>query len=157
MNFKTEKDITNNIFSTTITFTSFGTQDMIAEDEITLIQDFGSPSIDIGGSFTGKLKYDATTKKVIIDELEGEDITFILNSRKMPIDEKFVATYSKNAKLIDTTKISTTGTLTNARLVAEAECLLFKTEIQKRLVEAMTEFRLASSSFEAFSPESFEA
>jgi len=155
MNFKNERDLSNLVFTTKIKFVSYGGEYITPQEEQELVENFGNPIISIGGEqYVGKYKYDTDTKEFIEDE-DGDEVRFVLNSTKMILDEKFEITYTIDAKKLPKTEYENNTYLTTAALVAEAKCLLFETKIKEILTQAINKLRVNISYFDKDTPEFF--
>ena len=134
MNFKIERQIESGVFSTVIKFISFGNEVMTAEQELKLFSEFGFPEIDLGGVFKGKLKV-MDGKVVLSEDPDTEFISFILNSQKATVDDTFTSEFRIGLGQITSSEI---GLILDADTkIAESKCLLFETEIIKRIDDAV--------------------
>lgn len=151
MNFTIEKTLDNQVFTATVKFASFGSTTVTAEEEQTLIGDFGAPKIDIGGEYTGKYKIEAGVP--VVDDVAGDAIKLIVNSKKVDVTTGFVATVSVDAKKIPDSEKGVS--VSTAQLVAEAKCVLFVEKIQAKLATAIADLRTKQTAYEQNSPETF--
>ena len=157
MIFKKERNLQNKVFSTKISFVNYGAKDSagnlykaVAEQEEKLIDDFGAPTVKVGGQFIGhvKLEADKLTVKTFANASEAEAvgdaecITYVLADADIALDKTFQVEYSVTSK-----KEKATEKLT-AEQVAEAKCLIFEDVIQKRAEAVITEFKKKTTSFE---------
>ena len=156
MNFTIDRTLEDLVFSTFVKFESNGTGVLTPEQELALINDFGAPVVEVGGSFTGNYKVDAG--KVVeadggdVVGVDCDEITFVLNSMTMEAKEGFEATYSSNAKKILAADYETNVQITTAELLAEARCKLFENEVLSRLSIGLTALIAKSSTFETDAP-----
>jgi hypothetical protein len=156
MNFKVERSLADQVFTTKVIFDSFGGTGVTPEDEQALITDFGAPTIDIGSEqYVGKYKFDTATKTIIEDATAGDEVSFILNSLKVEVKTGFEVTYSVNAKRIPTTELTGKTSLTKAALIAEAKCLLFEKNIKAKLTAAINDLKSNISQFDKNAAQTF--
>lgn len=151
MNFTVEKTLDNQVFTATVKFDSFGSTEITAEEEAALVADFGAPKIDIGGEYTGKYKLESG--KPVVDEVTGDAVKLIVNSKKVDVTTGFLATVSVDAKKIPDTEKG--ASISTSQLVAEAKCVLFVEQIHAKLAAAIAELRSKKTAYEANSPETF--
>lgn len=142
MNFKIERQIESGVFSTVISFVSFGNETMTAEQESKIFSEFGFPEIDLGGAFKGKLKV-VDGKVVLSEDPDTEFISFILNSQTVTVDDKFTSEFRIGLGQITSSEIGLI--LDTDTKIAESKCLLFETEIVKR-IEAATQAVVSKAS-----------
>jgi hypothetical protein len=156
MNFKTERTLVDQVFTTKVKFDTFGGAGITPEDEQSLIADFGAPTIDIGSEeYIGKYTYDATTKTFKEDATTGDEVRFIINSLKIEVKEGFEASFQSNAKRVTTAELTGKTSLTKASLIAEAKCILYEKKVKEKLTAAIAELKGNMSNFEKVTPEVF--
>ena len=85
-------------------------------------------------------------KRVVVDAA-GEDVSFILNSKKIDVKSGFEATYSVDSKKIDDKEVKLI--LKSKELVAEAKCVLFEVKVQEALSAAMDALKQKRTTFES--------
>lgn len=152
MNFKVERDIESRVFSTKVSFASLGSETMTPDEEAKMFDDFNFPVIDVGGSFAGKFKVE-DDKVVLSEDLDAQVVKFVLNSNKVTVDEKFQAEFRINIDKIDTIEV---GPILDDKIkIAEAKCLLFEVEIEKRIREQIESIKSKLTSFENGYPKEF--
>lgn len=155
MNFKIERSLVDQVFTTKVKFDTFGGAGITPEEEKSLIADFGAPVIDIGSEeYIGKYTYDPATK-TFSEDPDGDQVNFILNSMKVEVKEGFEASFSVNAKRISATDTAGKTSLTKPSLIAEARCILFEKKVKEKLSAAITELKANMSDFEKTAPEIF--
>jgi len=148
MNFKTERSLSEKVYTTVVKFDSYGGGvDIDADGEKIMIEDFGAPKLDIGAiTFSGKYAI-AADGSVTPDAVAGESVTFVLSNKEIDIKEGFEARYSVDCKKIGKEQL---GTIMNTpELVAEARCLLFETKVKASLVTCLADFRKLKTRFES--------
>jgi len=145
MNFTISRDIQDKVFTTKIQFKSLGRAGLDAEEERKIYEDFHYPVIDLGGEFKGS--FDVVDGKVVVaEEGQGQEISFVLNSKKVEVNEKFVAEYQISLEKI---KDPSDGDILNTKsLIAEARCLLFEKVIETRIAKAIEDIMSKVSKFE---------
>lgn len=151
MNFIIEKTLDNQVFTATIKFDSFGSTEITAEEEQALVGDFGAPKIDIGGEYIGKYKVEDGTP--VVDDIAGDTVKLVVNSKKVDVTTGFMAAIAIDAKKIPEAEKGVS--ISTAQLVAEAKCILFVEKIQQKLSAAITELRAKKTTYESRSPETF--
>lgn len=152
MNFKIERDIESRVFVTKISFSSLGNVDMTPNEEAKMFEDFDYPIIDTGGSFSGKFKVEEG-RVVLSEDPDAQELQFVLNSNKKKVDQSFEVELRINIDKIASTDIG--EVLDNKIKVAEAKCLLFESEIEKRIREAVAEIVGKTTLFEDGYPKEF--
>lgn len=147
MNFSVTRMLENKIFTTTVKFASYGGFGLTAEEEEALLADFGAPEIDLGAiNFTGKLSVGAD-RRVVMDDSGGEEVSFILNSKKVALNKDFSASYVVDSKKINDTELG--STLKTKELVAEAKCVLFENMLKDAQASAMDILKKKQTTFES--------
>ena len=152
MNFDTKHNVENNVFTTTVSFTSFGTSEMDEQHELALFNDLGYPKINLGEiKFEGVFKVDAD-KRVIDaagDDIIGETadkVSFIQNAKIYELDNKFTVSYSIDARDIAESEVG--AVLNTKKLVAEAKALLFQEKLYEAIAAAVTAIKAERTRFE---------
>lgn len=152
MDFKIERDIESRVFATKISFVSLGNETMTQGEEAKMFEDFNYPTIDVGGSFSGKFKIEEG-RVVLSEDPDAQELQFVLNSNKKTVNQSFVAELRLN---IDKAKPEDFGDVLDNKLkIAEAKCLLFESEIEKRIREAVAEIVSKTTLFEEGYPKEF--
>ena len=151
MNFDTKHNVENNVFSTTIKFTSYGAGDLDEAHEKAIFNDLGNPSINLGGiEFKGRFKVDGDKRVVAAAaddaDADADEVSFIVNAKQLTLDEHFIASYSADAA--DVAKSELGKVLTTPRLVAEAKALLFQTKVLDAIKTAVENVKQQSTRFE---------
>lgn len=147
MDFKVTRGLENKVFSTAVKFAAYGGFGLTTEEEEALIADFGAPVIDIGSiDFKGKFSVGAD-RRVIVDDVAGEEVSFVLNSKKVDVDKSFEAVYNIDAKKVPDTEVKTI--LKSKELVAEAKCVLFEAKVKEALGVAIDALKAKRTTFES--------
>lgn len=144
MKFRIERSLKDKVFMTNIMFSDYGDSSLTSEEEKALIEDFGSVSIEVGGTYTGKFKVGESNKLEMVEGPDGEadDITFVQNNMKLALNDTFKISYNSDANKQEAT------THLNAYQISEAKCLLFEKEIEKKIAAALKDLKAKQTSFE---------
>ena len=149
MNFKIERDILDNKFTTQIVFDSYGSVDITPEKEQTLLENYPTKLTYSDINFTDKYEVDSDNN-VVRNEVDGEEVTIALTNKDIPLGEEFVAKYEVSTSSIKDIEV---GTLLNTKeLVCEAKCKLFEEKIVEKLTELINEVKSKDNDFEDESP-----
>ena len=151
MYLKAKNDIENNIFSTTVTVDSFGSELMSEDEEKELLSNFPTKIAYRNLIFSKNIKLNGTVPEITDEEVDGTTIVAVnlpaLSNKEILLDKDFVANYK-----IDIAKISNTSVdknvLTTKELVGQAYCLIFQTVICDAVKETMDKVREKAPSFE---------
>lgn len=147
MDFKITRGLENKVFSTGVKFAAYGGFGLTTEEEESLIADFGAPVIDLGAIvFNGKFSVGAD-RRVVVDDADGEEVSFILNSKKVDVDKSFEVSYSIDAKKVPDTEVK--AVLKSKELVAEAKCVLFEAKVKEALGNAIDALKAKRTTFES--------
>lgn len=147
MDFKITRGLENKVFSTGVKFAAYGGFGLTTEEEESLIADFGAPVIDLGAIvFNGKFSVGAD-RRVVVDDAAGEEVSFILNSKKVNVDKSFEVSYSIDAKKVPDTEVK--AVLKSKELVAEAKCVLFEAKVKEALGNAIDALKAKRTTFES--------
>lgn len=145
MKFITSRELNNKVFGSKITFSSYGSTTMSEEEEKNLVENY-SPSVEIGGKFSGKFKFDAGV--ITVDETSGDLIEFVKNSSKMKLNDSFMVSNSTNSESMVVASDATT--IDSKMKVAEAAAILFENEIKKRVSDEIDRIKAEGpSSFDS--------
>lgn len=152
MLFKKTRQLKDKVFSTKIEFVDFGERDGLGAIDQTakakeqdLIDNFGAPKISAGKEFKGHAKVE-DGKVVLCEYTDGiaeTCISFILSDKELDVTTGFVAAIAVDAK-----KEKEVPSKLTAEQVAEAKCLIFETEIEKRLTTAIDGLKAKYTAFE---------
>lgn len=151
MYLKVENNIENNIFITSITVDSYGTEQMSALEEKELLENFPSDISYRNLIFKKNIKMNGAVPQVTDEVVDGVTVIEVtlpaLSNKEIPIGDNFNATYK-----IDTAKIPKSAVdgsvLTSVELVAQAYCLIFKTVICEEIEAIMDALRTKAPNFE---------
>ena len=146
MNFETKHEVHNGVFSTKIDFTAYGTEEMDALHEEALFEDLGLPVFNLGElNYTGKFSVDAD-KRIVADEISGEEVKLIVNSKLLTVGPGFSVSYSADAADVPNSEV---GTILNSKkLVAEAKCVLFDNVVKAKIKEIIEAAKAEKTRFE---------
>lgn len=123
--------IADNRYSVIVKFKEFGSTQLTAEMEQKLINDY-CPSFKLSDLvFEGKYSFDSDDKKVIADELSGDDVRLSLPNKEIKINEVLEVGYTIHKKEVADSEIGTS--LTDADLVAQAKIQLFVDTIKNKV------------------------
>lgn len=149
MNFETKHNVTNNVFTTEISFAGYGTDSMDEKHEQALFDDLGNPAINLGSIvFEGKFKVDGD-KRVIPaadDAVDADTVKFIANAKRYELTNGFVV--SKSFDVGDVAETELGKALTTPRLVAEAKAILFQEKVLDAIKKAVEEIKAQHTRFE---------
>lgn len=150
MYLKIKNDIENNIFSTSITVDSFGTEQLSEDEEQELLRDFPTKLSYRNLVFSKKVKLEGTVPVVVDDDTEDEDVVTVklpaLSNKEILINSDFEALYK-----IDINKIVPIAVddkvLTSKELVAQAYCTVFSSVVCEAIQNIMDALRAKAPSF----------
>ena len=148
MIFKRERNLSNKVFKTKIKFKAYGGA-MSPEDEKQLFENLGHPTIDMGGSYQGYFVID--DGKITRVEENGENVAeveIVLNSNPVKVNGNFSQEFIADGK-----KEEPVDPLILGSQVAEAKCILFEDEVDKKLKEAIEDMTNKETDFEEGFPE----
>ena len=150
MNVTTTNDITNGVFSTVITVSSFGADTLSSDEELNLLNNYSCKIRYKDLDFSGKFK-------VVDGELtltEDEDAALIelaVSDLAIPVNKSFKAEYKIALNKIQDDEVA--GDLTSKEMVCEAKCKLFASVVKEELKRIVEEIRSKSTSFEGTTEE----
>lgn len=150
MNITTTNEITNGVFSTVITVSSFGADTLSSEEELNLLNNYSCKIRYKDLDFSGKFK-------VVDGELtltEDEDAALVelaVSDIAIPVNKNFKAEYKIALNKIQDDEV--TGELTSKEMVCEAKCKLFASVVKEELKRIVEEIRSKSTSFEGSTEE----
>ena len=150
MYLKIKNDIENNIFSTSITVDSFGTEQLSEDEEQELLRDFPSKLSYRSLVFSKRIRLEGTVPVIVDDNDESEDTVLVklpaLSNKEILIDSNFEALYK-----IDINKIVPAAVddevLTSKELVAQAYCTIFSSVVCEAVQKIMDALRAKAPSF----------
>lgn len=145
MNLTITRDITNELFTTTIQVTSLGSTDITPIEEENLLGDYPI-NLDFQNiTFTGKFNVSTVGNNVIVDETAGETITLSTPRRILAVNKDLIITYSISKVQILPSEVQTK--LSTAELVCQAKILLFENCIKTQLQTLMTNLKAKKNDF----------
>lgn len=181
MNILTTHDITNGVFSTVITISSFGSEMLSKEEELNLLNNYSCKlrykDLDFTGDFKivdGELKMVNKNTEVSNPEDSGttegtgdgenSDITttsenvestahveIAVSDIAIPINKNFKAEYKIALNKIQDSELG--DIFTSKEMVCEAKCILFDNVVKKELARILEEIRNNARSFEGTAEE----
>lgn len=135
MKLTVKPQIVDNRYSVIVKFKEFGSTQLTAEMEQKLIDDY-SPSFKLSDLvFEGKYYLDTSTKKVVINETDGDEVRLSLPNKEIKINEVLEVGCTVHKKEISDSEIGTS--LKDADLVAQAKIQLFIDVIKKKIDETL--------------------
>ena len=147
MNFETKREVKDNVFSVTVSFTEYGTEDMDEDREKALFDDLGYPSINLGNiTFDGEFDVDGDKRVIDAEVGAGDKVSFVVNAKKLTLGPGFSTTYTVDARDIASSELG--SKLSTNRLVAEAKCLLYQEKIHEAITAAVTKLKAERTRFE---------
>ena len=155
MNFNTHRKVENGIFSTQIVFDAYGVttpgSEMSENQEKALFNDLGHPKINLSDIvFKGMYKVDSDTRVIPAedDDVEADEISFVMNNKPLTLAEGFVAAYECNSDIVPRSDYINNKSLTTAQLISEARCVCFEEKVKEAIVEAVQNIKAQSTKFE---------
>jgi hypothetical protein len=156
MIFKTERKTTDKVFSTAIVFSGYGDNKLSDTEEQALIDDFGSPVINLGAlTYTGKFAINDDTRVVADDS--GDEISIIVNTKALTLDNNFKAEYVSDSKKFLKSDYSANTVINTPELLAEARCLLFEETVKAAIADALKALKEKTTRFETVDIPDFTA
>lgn len=153
MLFKKTRTLKDKVFTTKVEFVDFGERDGLGaidsvakEKEQDLIDNFGAPKISVGKEFIGHAKVQ-DGKVVLCEYTDGSAetcISFVLSEKQLDVTTGFLAGIA-----VDANKEKAVESKLTAEQVAEAKCLIFEKEIEKRLLAAINSLKAKFTAFES--------
>lgn len=153
MQLKVTHDIENNVFATTITVDSFGTEQLSEDDEKELLNDFPTKIAYRNLTFTKNVTMSGSvpvvTDTVITSENENTIVAVTIppiSNKEVQIDENFNAVYKIDVNKIPNSAVDA-NVLTTKELVAQAYCVVFDAVVEGAVGAAMTAIRAKAPAF----------
>lgn len=155
MNIKTTNEITNGIFSTTVTITEFGSDMLTSEEELNLLDNYSCKLRYKNLNFVRYFKK-VDNELVFADEseegVEKEKIELVVTDVAIPVDKYFKAEYKIALNKIKDSDV-TGDVITTKESMCEAKCKVFADEIKEGLKAILEEIRNKTTSFEGTTEE----
>lgn len=141
-----DRNIENDVYSTVIKPTEFGTETVTASDEIEMLKD--TPQILRYADIDFKDKFIITNKiPTISSDPNAVEVYLKLNNKEFIIDENFEVSLSIDANKIIDAELD--GTIfTNKHDLAMAKVILFETKVIAQIKKLLEEARSHVTSFE---------
>lgn len=151
MYLKVENNIENNVFGTTVSIDSYGTEQMSSDEEKSLLKNFPSKLVYRTLTFEKNVKIEGGVPVITEDEADDTDIVTVtlpaLTNKEIAIEEGFIAEYKIDLAKIP--KSTVNDVLTTVELVAQAYCLVYKTVICEAIEKILDAIRSKAPSFES--------
>lgn len=152
MEFAIKRKLSNQEFTTEVAFDKYGTDEITAEEEKEIIEDFGPVIVSVGGTFEGYATASDNSVTVVAPSHEhAANITFTKNASQATLKEGVVISFSCNA-----TKEKQVDSLT-ALQVAEAKCKVFEMVMKDRITKTLKAFKEQKTTFETEKINNFSA
>lgn len=151
MNFKINRKTTDKVFYTAISFGSYGDNEMSEQEEKDIIDDLGSPTLNLGAlTYKGKLKVNDDTRVVLAEDSDSDadEVVMIVNSKQLVLGEGFKAEYQVDSKKLLKTDYAEKTLLNTPELLAEARCVLFESVVSKAITAKLQELKAKRTRFE---------
>ncbi len=152
MDLKIINNIDKNIFSSTVSFDSFGSEQLSSLEEKELINNFPISLIYRNLKFTKNIKIEGSVPVITDDENDDENIITVtlppLSNQELFIDENFSATYKIDYTKIHGSLLTENKVLKTKSLIAQAYCLIFSTVICETVKKLLDEIRAKAPGFE---------
>lgn len=141
-----DRNIENDVYSTVIKPTEFGTETVTSSDEIEMLKD--TPQILRYADIDFKDKFIITNKiPTISSDPNAVEVYLKLNNKEFIIDENFEVSLSIDANKIIDAELD--GTIfTNKHDLAMAKVILFETKVIAQIKKLLEEARSHVTSFE---------
>lgn len=150
MYLKVENNIENNVFATTITIDSYGTEQMSSDEEKELLKNFPSKLVYRELTFEKNVKIQGGVPVVTEDVADDTTIVKVtlpaLTNKEIPLDGDFLAEYKIDLGKIP--KANVNKVLTSVELIAQAYCLIYKEVICEAVQKTLDILRVKAPSFE---------
>ena len=153
MQLKFTHDIENNVFSTTITVDSFGTEQLSEDEEKELLNDFPTKIAYRNLTFTKNVTMSGSVPVITETEITNENDDVIvsvtippISNKEILLGENFEAVYKVDVNKIVSSAVDA-DVLTTKDLVAQAYCIVFDEVIRAAIESVMTTLRAKAPSF----------
>ena len=142
------REIENNVFTTTLTPSEFGTSTVTSEDELAMLVDFPQTLRYADINFVDKFKV-VDGLPVISADADAVEIKIDnLTNKEFQINEDLNITLSIDANKIPTSEVDGT-VFTTTLQVAQAKAILFETKVLAKIKELMDVARANVNDFES--------
>lgn len=154
MQLKKVRDIEDNVYSTTITIDSFGTEQLSEDDEKESLKDYPEKIAYRNLTFSKNVKIEngapVVTDEAVDDEAETVTVREVtlppISNREITLDPNFTAAYRVDAKKVVASALDE-NVLTTKDLVARAYIAVFESVIVEAVEEAMEAIRANTPPF----------
>lgn len=141
------RTIENDVYTTTIKPSEFGTNLMTSGEEIEMLKNTPKTLAYVDIDFTEKFKIGSDGLPVVSTDPDAVEISLDLNNREYLLDENFEVSLSVDANKIPTSEIDD-AVLTDKYLVAQAKVITYETKVLARIKELLDEARGHMNTFE---------
>ncbi len=152
MDLKIINNIDKNIFSSTVSFDSFGSEQLSSLEEKELINNFPISLTYRNLKFKKNIKIEGSVPVITDEENDDENIITVtlppLSNQELFIDENFSATYKIDYTKIPNSLLTVNKVLKTKSLIAQAYCLIFSTVICETVKKLLDEIRAKAPGFE---------
>lgn len=144
MKLKTERVVSNNIHTTTISFGGYGTATLTAEEEFECLESYPAELIYSDMKFEGT--YTLNGSEV---EAGGTDtIKLSINNKRVMLDENFTVSFRIDANALSSSVYSSNTDINTAALYCQAACILFEDTIKAKVATLLSASRAKNNNFE---------
>ena len=152
MDLKNINNIDKNIISSTVSFDSFGSEQLSSLEEKELINNFPISLTYRNLKFKKNIKIEGSVPVITDEENDDENIITVtlppLSNQELFIDENFSATYKIDYTKIPNSLLTVNKVLKTKSLIAQAYCLIFSTVICETVKKLLDEIRAKAPGFE---------
>lgn len=141
-----ERSIENDVYSTVIRPSEWGTASVTAESELAMLADTPQTLRYVDINFKEKFKVVEGLPCVSSDE-DAVEVTLDLNNKEFLLNEDFEVSLSVDANKVMSSEIDDT-ILTDKYLVAQAKIITYETKVLARIKELLDEARAHVNTFE---------
>lgn len=146
MKLTVKPQIVDNRYSVIIKFKEFGSSALTPEMEQKLIDDY-APKFKLSDlTFIGLYSIDATTNRVVADEINGQEVTLSLPNKEILVGTDLELGYTIHTKEISEKEIG--AMLIDADYVAQAKIQLFVDIVKSKIDEMLLDLSKKLNDFE---------
>jgi hypothetical protein len=150
MNIKTTNEITNGVYTTTITAVDFGYDMLSSEEELNILNNYSCKLKYKDLDFVGKFKV-IDGEVMMTEDEDGSDIEIAVSDMIIPINKDFKAEYKVAVNKIKDEEVN--DILASKEMICEAKCILFTTVVKNALASILEEVRNKATNFEGTTEE----
>lgn len=141
------RTIENDVYTTILKPSEFGTATMTHDAEISMLKDTPKTLAYVDIDFREKFKVGTDGLPVISTDPDAVQVELNLNNKEFLLDENFEVSLSVDANKIPTSEIDSV-VLTDKYLVAQAKVITYETKVLARIKELLDEARGHMNTFE---------